>query len=622
MGEKSNFDAGAAFDESLQKRISTYERRADRAKRAWHSAEIGSKIAGSATFVDIPEFKLQRKFDEETGRVSYEIGQSTRRIRTPHLEGIKRLKRRAYYEASGYIHKKISENEQDNTGVEAAHKIEQAGEEAAANLKNMLPSGRSVSRKLQQSLERQAQKKKQEYQYSLFQKEMAQERARQNSQTFISSKPGADSGIVARKESKTFGSFVSKKGAKEASKEAGKEVAKSEAKNQSKKMMRRAVREAQKEAAKKSAQIAAAKSAEAGAEAAATTATAGTAATAGSMATGVGEYILLAEVIIFIVILLIILLLIAAFLIFTQVQLQQNVMAAMYQSEPEEIEKAELYYGLLEANLSEYIENIDSYEPDYDGYVIDYSDPIGHNPYTLINYLSAKYEEFTFDDVKSEIESLYAESYSITTWVEELEITPEEDTDPEESEEEEEEDEDEEPPPPMKMYILHISLTRTPLEDIVADRMDDEQTETYNLYAETRGGFSFIKSPIDGNYMGNISSYYGYRYHPIHEEIRLHRGLDIALPEGTGLYAGIDGTITVGDDPGGYGNYVTITGEDGVQVRYAHMSNIYVHTGDTVKKGDIFGESGNTGASTGPHVHVEVILDGNYYNPLFYLDTE
>ena len=611
MGDNSNFDAGAAFDESLQRRISSYERKADRAKRAWHSKEIASKVAGSATFVDIPEFKLQRKFDEETGRVTYEIGQSTRRIKTPHIESIKRLKKRAYYEASGYIHRKISENEQDNTGVEAAHKIEQAGEEAAANLKNMLPSGRAVSRKLQQNLERQAQKKKQEYQYTLFQKEMAEERAKQTSQTFISSKPGTDVGIVAKKESKTFGKVVSKKGAKEA----GKELAKTEAKDHSKKMFRKAWRNAQIETAKKSAQIAAAKSAEAGAEATATTAAVGTTAKAGSMATGVGEYILLAEIIICVIIMLIILILIAVFLVFTQVQLQQNVMAAMYQSEPEEIEKA--------ANLSEYIENIDSYESDYDGYVIDYSDPIGHNPYTLINYLSAKYEEFTFDDVKDEIESLYAESYSITTWVEEVEITPEEDTDPEETEEEEEEDEDEEPPPPpVVMYTLHISLTRKPLEDIVLDRMDEEEIDTYNLYAESRGGFSFIKSPIDGNFFGNISSYYGYRYHPIHEEVRLHRGLDIAVPSGTSLYAGVDGTVTVGDDPGGYGNYVSITSEEGVTIRYAHMSNIYVSTGDMVKKGDIFGESDNTGASTGPHVHVEVIVDGNYYNPLFYLDTE
>lgn len=619
MADNQNFNADAAFNESLQKRISGYERKAERAKKAWHIAQGAGKALGSVDFVDVPELKLQRKFDEETGSVSYEIGANSKRIRTPHLEGIKRLKRKAYYEASGYVHKKISENEEDNTAVEATHKLEQAGEEAAANIKNAMPSGRTVARKFQQEMERRAQRAEKEYHYSLFQKEMAEQKLGKASKTFTAD-AGKESGIIVNKKTNDF----AKQGAKTTSKQMTKEAAKEQARKQTKRMMKKAARDAQIEAAKKSAEIAAAKTAEKSAEiagasaAGATAATAGTTGTVASFASGVGEYILIAIAVVICVIILIVLILMMIFLIITQTQFQNNVLGAMYQAEPSQIETAELYYSYMEASLKAYMEEIEDYEPDYDGYVVEDGDSIGHNPYTLINYLSAKYGDFTYNGVKDEIEDLFVTSYTLVKWVEDVEVEVEED-DP--GGDDEDEDEDEEPET-ITLHILHIKLTKTPLEGIVQVRLNDEQTETYDLYAETHGGLQFIRSPIDGDYSNRISSYYGYRYHPIHEEIRLHRGLDIAIPEGTDLYAGIDGTVTVGDDPSGYGNYVIIAAANGVQVRYAHMSNIFVSTGDTVKKGDVFGQSGNTGASTGPHVHVEVIENGEYLNPLFYLDTE
>ena len=111
----------------------------------------------------LKEDGIVRKFDADTGKVSYEIAGGTRRIATPHLNSIKRLKRRAYYEASGYVHKKIAENEEDNEGLKAAHKLEQAGEEGIADLKRALPSGKTLLRKAQRNLERQSQRAKEEY---------------------------------------------------------------------------------------------------------------------------------------------------------------------------------------------------------------------------------------------------------------------------------------------------------------------------------------------------------------------------------------------------------------------------------------------------------------------------
>ena len=93
----------------------------------------------------------------------------------------------------------------------------------------------------------------------------------------------------------------------------------------------------------------------------------------------------------------------------------------------------------------------------------------------MINYLSAKYGEFTFNEVKDEIEDLFSESYTITTWVEEVEITPSDDEDEDEEEPDEDEDEEDDEPETIILHILHFKVDRKPLEEIVADRMNDEE---------------------------------------------------------------------------------------------------------------------------------------------------
>ncbi|MCR4813931.1 MAG: M23 family metallopeptidase [Lachnospiraceae bacterium] len=614
MARDTKFRADAAFDESLEKRVSAYDRKSERAKRAWVNAREENKQPNSSTYVDVPEFHIERRIDADTGKVSYELGQSINRIATPHIRSLKRLKRRAYYEASGYLHRKVSENEQDNIAVEASHKTEQTGEEAVASLKGMLPSGRTLSRKLQQSIEQKNQRQRQENRVNLFRREMDEYKAAQNQNMFLTKEKGQE---VFRQKPVSFAGKNADKVAKATTKDAAEEMLKAEKRKRKKRMRKMAMRELQKETAKKTAR-ATAKGAEAGVGATAATTAAGAGVSTAAASSGAGYYFLYAVLIIVCIILLIFIAALCVFLFVSQKNLQENVLMAMYQSEPEQIEAAELHYSYLEANLQRYMEELEDSEEGYDGYVIDEAAGIGHNPYTLINYLSAKYGQFEYADVESEIDELYQESYTLTTWVEDIDVTP--------SEEETSEDPGEEPseePEPVTLHIFHVKLTKKSLEEIVSERMDEEETERYDLYGETHGGFQFVASPTGDDFTGRISSYYGYRYHPIREEIRLHRGLDIALAEGTELYAGINGTITAAtEDPGGYGKYITITGEDGVQVRYGHMSEFLVSEGDVVRCGDLIGKSGNTGASTGPHVHVEVLEGGNYYNPLFYLDTE
>jgi len=123
-----------------------------------------------------------------------------------------------------------------------------------------------------------------------------------------------------------------------------------------------------------------------------------------------------------------------------------------------------------------------------------------------------------------------------------------------------------------------------------------------------------MKTPIDG---ARISSSFGNRRHPILGYTRLHSGTDFAAPTGTPIYAAGNGTVEMAGRNGGYGNYVRIRHANGYKTAYAHMSRIGrgVRQGTRVRQGEIIGYVGSTGRSTGPHLHYEVIRNGNKVNP-------
>lgn len=98
-----------------------------------------------------------------------------------------------------------------------------------------------------------------------------------------------------------------------------------------------------------------------------------------------------------------------------------------------------------------------------------------------------------------------------------------------------------------------------------------------------------------------------------------HSGLDIATASGTPIYATASGTVTYAGWQGGYGNLVIISHGNGVETYYAHCSKIYVSKGDTVETGDLISAVGSTGNSTGPHLHLEVRINGVAQNPQNYL---
>ena len=119
-----------------------------------------------------------------------------------------------------------------------------------------------------------------------------------------------------------------------------------------------------------------------------------------------------------------------------------------------------------------------------------------------------------------------------------------------------------------------------------------------------------------------MSSGFGYRFHPIYKTLRMHTGVDIAAPKGTPIYATGDGTVTVAArNAAGYSGYGVVCRVDhgfGYETLYAHLDDLAVKKGQEVRRGDTIGYVGTTGASSGYHLHYEVLVNGNRVNPVYY----
>ena len=115
-----------------------------------------------------------------------------------------------------------------------------------------------------------------------------------------------------------------------------------------------------------------------------------------------------------------------------------------------------------------------------------------------------------------------------------------------------------------------------------------------------------------------ISSHFGRRRHPIYGDIRIHWGVDYPAPNGSAIYAAGDGVVQVAQYRSGYGNYVRIRHNSEYSTAYGHMKSYAkgIRSGVRVKQGQIIGYVGSTGRSTGPHLHYEIIRNGQRVNPL------
>lgn len=124
--------------------------------------------------------------------------------------------------------------------------------------------------------------------------------------------------------------------------------------------------------------------------------------------------------------------------------------------------------------------------------------------------------------------------------------------------------------------------------------------------------------PLSNKQLTRIASGFGMRIHPIYGIAKMHNGLDFTAPQGTPIYATGDGQVTTAGMGTGTGNHVTINHGYGYETEYMHMVRIKARQGQRVKRGEIIGWVGNTGASTGPHCHYEVHINGNPVDPVYF----
>ena len=124
--------------------------------------------------------------------------------------------------------------------------------------------------------------------------------------------------------------------------------------------------------------------------------------------------------------------------------------------------------------------------------------------------------------------------------------------------------------------------------------------------------------PVSNKELTRIASGFGMRIHPIYGIAKMHNGLDFTAPQGTPIYSTGDGTVTAAGGGTGTGNHVIINHGYGYETEYMHMVRIKARDGQRVKRGEVIGWVGNTGASTGPHCHYEVHINGRPVDPVYF----
>ena len=541
-------DAGKLFQEEGGSEFTSSKKLQKKQRQA---QKAGKKVQKArAKLPKTREYTLQRVFDEKTGKGKYVVVPLDKE-KPFQQEGIpKTTMRRVQNEGRNFVHGKIAETEKENSAVEGAHKSEQKGEQLFSFVKRQIKGKEQKQRAKIAKLEKKQFKKEVNFQY----------------QKFLEENPQMQKKALQKRLQKQRIKREYIKARKKAASAKTAEQAFEKTKNGAVTVARKLQEFARKNA--------------------------------GLLVT-VGIMVLLLMTVMVSVS--------SCGAMFTD--MQSTVLAASYLSKPKEIDAADLQLTRLELDLQKKIDRVETDNPGYDEYSYNLG-AIGHNPFTLISYLSVVHTEFTASEVESEIQALFDEMYTLT-------LTPDTETrtrtvtDPDTGEETEEE---------YEVSILRVTLTVIPLESLVSGKIDSEQAEIFAMYRETNGLLQEFASPLNLYWYYYVSSYYGYRKNPATGTEEFHRGVDIAVPTGTTVYAAHDGTVTAAAYDSHYGNYVAIE-IDGYTTKYAHMDSISVSAGQTVEKGVVIGTTGSTGSSTGSHLHIECLYDGEYYNPLFYFDV-
>ena len=284
------------------------------------------------------------------------------------------------------------------------------------------------------------------------------------------------------------------------------------------------------------------------------------------------------------------------------------IFATTYLSDEQEIEAASLAYSEWEMDLLMEILSARQNHPNFDEYRLNTGE-ISHCPFELIAYLTATRHIFTFAEIEAGLRALFDEQYQLS-------FTP-----GVEVRYRYESDSDGNPISiPYEWRIMTVTLAARNFRDVIYSRMTAEQRLHFDLLMQTRGQRQFAANPFNFPWQPFITSEYGYRIHPISGNRDLHRGIDIGVPAGTPIHAGFNGRVTFAGVSGGFGNVVIIQGADGLELRYAHLDTIGVSIGQSVNMGDVIGTAGSTGTATGAHLHLEILRNGQFLNPIFFTD--
>lgn len=157
------------------------------------------------------------------------------------------------------------------------------------------------------------------------------------------------------------------------------------------------------------------------------------------------------------------------------------------------------------------------------------------------------------------------------------------------------------------------------------EEIEKKEKEIDKLLLEQAKDNGFSGERVEGGFIwplavsGTITSHFGRRSAPTAGASTYHKGIDIAAPAGTAIYAAADGTVTTATYSSSAGNYVMINHGNGLYTVYMHASRLYCSVGDKVSQGDRIAAVGSTGVSTGAHLHFGVISNGNYVNPEDYV---
>ncbi len=164
----------------------------------------------------------------------------------------------------------------------------------------------------------------------------------------------------------------------------------------------------------------------------------------------------------------------------------------------------------------------------------------------------------------------------------------------------------------MDMLAKQLYIQSNSLEELI----------TLGKHQEERSRCIPAIQPISNKDLRRTASGYGMRIDPIYRTPRFHTGMDFSAKVGTEVYATGDGVVVYSAWKQGYGNCLQIDHGYGFQTLYGHLSKFRKRVGQKVKRGEVIGEVGNTGKSTGPHLHYEVIVRGKYDNPsrYYYMD--